>query len=315
MAKSPAVRGRFAPSPTGPLHFGSLIAALGSFLEARCQGGEWLVRIEDVDRPRTVPGAADAIFRVLERCGLTWDGPVLYQSRRTEAYQAALDRLLHLGLAYPCTCTRRELATQPRAHDGSPIYLGHCRSGVRDPDRPQAIRLRVDDAPLTFHDAIQGDYRQCLETEVGDFVIRRADGCFVYQLAVVVDDADQGITQVVRGSDLLDSTARQIYVQRLLGVATPEYAHLPIAVDRYGDKLSKQTGAKSLDENDPGPTLWSALRFLGQSPLPELAHAPAVEIVAWALAHWGVASVPTVRSRRCSGACNGQWRNRRLPMR
>ena len=126
-------RGRFAPSPTGPLHFGSLIAALGSFLEARCQGGEWLVRIEDVDRPRTVPGAADAIFRVLERCGLTWDGPVLYQSRRTEAYQAALDRLLHLGLAYPCTCTRRELATQPRAHDGSPIYLGHCRSGVRDP--------------------------------------------------------------------------------------------------------------------------------------------------------------------------------------
>ena len=294
MAKLPAVRGRFAPSPTGPLHFGSLVAALGSFLEARCRGGEWLVRIEDVDRPRTVPGAADAILRILERCGLGWDGPVVYQSQRTDAYQAALDRLLNRGLAYPCTCTRRELATQPRASDGSPIYPGHCRSGVRNPDRPHAIRLRVDDAPLTFHDAIQGDYRQCLETEVGDFVIRRANGLFAYQLAVVVDDAAQGITQVVRGSDLLDSTPRQLYVQRLLGVAAPEYAHLPIVVDRHGDKLSKQTGAKPLDENDPGPALWNALRFLGQSPLLELADAPAAEIIAWALAHWRLANVPAV---------------------
>jgi glutamyl-Q tRNA(Asp) synthetase len=296
MAKLPVVRGRFAPSPTGPLHFGSLIAALGSFLEARCRGGEWRVRIEDVDGPRTVPGAADAILRVLARCGLDWDGSILYQSQRTDAYQAALERLLNLGRAYPCSCTRRELAVNPRARDGSPIYPGHCRTGIRHPDRPQAIRLRVDDAPLAFHDAIQGDYRQCLASEVGDFVIRRADGWFAYQLAVVVDDADQGITQVVRGSDLLDSTPRQIYLQRLHDFPTPKYAHLPIAVDLHGHKLSKQTGAKPIDEHHSGSTVWDALRFLGQSPPPELADAPIAEIIAWARAHWRLAGVPAVPS-------------------
>jgi glutamyl-Q tRNA(Asp) synthetase len=294
MAKLPVVRGRFAPSPTGPLHFGSLIAALGSFLEARCRGGEWRVRIEDVDGPRTVPGAADAILRVLAGYGLGWDGSVLYQSQRIATYQATLDRLLNLGLAYPCSCTRRELATCPRARDGSPIYPGHCRSGIRHPDRPQAIRLRVDDAPLAFHDALQGDYRQCLTREVGDFVIRRADSCFAYQLAVVVDDAAQGITQIVRGSDLLDSTPRQIYLQQLLDLPTPEYAHLPIAVDGRGDKLSKQTGAKPLAAHDPGSAVWAALRFLGQQPLLELAHAPVADIIAWALAHWRLSSVPKI---------------------
>jgi len=222
------------------LHFGSLVAALGSFLEARRWDSEWLVRIEDVDVSRAVPGAADAILRALERCELFWDGPVLYQSQRTEAYRAALERLSSAELAYPCTCSRRELAMNPRGSDGGPIYPGHCRVGVRQPDRPRAIRLRTTDAPLAFRDAVQGEFRQCLASEVGDFVVRRADGLFAYQLAVVVDDADQGVTQVVRGSDLLDSTPRQIYLQRLLGLPTPEYAHLPVAVDGRGNKLSKQ---------------------------------------------------------------------------
>ena len=257
-----------------------------------------MLRIEDVDLPRVAPGAADAIRRVLERCGLFWDGPVLYQSRRTEYYQAALDRLSRAGLAYPCTCTRRELIACARARDGSPIYPGHCRDGVSRPDRPRAIRLRTTDALLTFRDIVQGDHRQHLERETGDFVIRRADGLFAYQLAVVVDDADQGITEVVRGSDLFDSTPRQMYLQRLLGLPTPQYAHLPVAVDARGDKLSKQTGAPPLDERNPGPALWAALRFLGQQPPPALAVAPAIEIVSWALAHWRLERVPAIPARR-----------------
>jgi glutamyl-Q tRNA(Asp) synthetase len=287
-------RGRFAPSPTGPLHFGSLIAALGSFLEARRCGGEWLVRIEDVDAPRTAPGATTAILRALERYGLHWDGPVLYQSRRTAHYQAALDRLSSAGLAYPCTCTRRELAGCPRGRDGAPIYPGTCRAGPRQPDRPRAIRLQVTDVLIQFRDDIQGEYGQRLEREVGDFVLRRADGLFTYQLAVVVDDAAQGVTQVVRGADLLDSTPRQMVLQRLLELPTPDYAHLPVAVDGRGDKLSKQTGAPPLDERDPGPTLWAALRFLGQQPPPALAREPPAVILAWALTHWRLERVPAM---------------------
>ncbi len=284
-------RGRFAPSPTGPLHFGSLIAALGSFLEARCQSGEWLLRIEDVDAPRTAPGATTAILRALERYGLHWDGPVVYQSQRIAHYQAALESLLAAGLAYPCTCTRRELAGCPRGRDGAPIYPGTCRAGPRRLDRPPAFRLRVTDALIQFHDAIQGHYRQRLAREVGDFVLRRADGLFAYQLAVVVDDAAQGVTQVMRGADLLDSTPRQIVLQRLLGLPTPDYAHLPVVVDARGDKLSKQTGAPPLDERHPVPTLWAALRFLGQQPPPELAGETVPAIIAWAVAHWDRAAI------------------------
>ncbi|MBK8537067.1 MAG: tRNA glutamyl-Q(34) synthetase GluQRS [Candidatus Competibacteraceae bacterium] len=298
------VRGRFAPSPTGLLHLGSLIAALGSFLEARRCGGEWLLRIEDVDSPRTVPGAADAILRTLEQCGLHWDGPVCYQSQRTERYQAALEWLLRAGRAYPCTCTRRQLASNPRARDGSPIYPGTCRCGVRQPDRPCAIRLRVNDAPILFQDALQGGYQQRLESEVGDFIIRRADGLFAYQLAVVVDDADQGISQVVRGSDLLDSTPRQIYLQRLLKLPTPDYAHLPVAVNSGGDKLSKQTGAPPLDERNLGSALWAALDFLGQQPPSDLVREPPTIILDWALAHWRLDRVPAIRScHRAFFAC------------
>lgn len=292
-------RGRFAPSPTGPLHFGSLVAALGSFLEARRSGSEWLVRIEDVDVPRAVPGAADAILRALERCELFWDGPVLYQSQRTEAYRAALERLSNAGLVYPCACSRRELAASPRGRDGSPIYPGHCRAGIRQPARSRrAIRLRVTDEPLIVRDAVQGEFRQCLASEVGDFVVRRADGPFAYQLAVVVDDAAQGVTRVVRGSDLLDSTPRQIYLQRLLGLPAPDYAHLPVAVDGFGNKLSKQTGATPLDLRDPAPALWVALRFLGQSPPPSLRREPPSAILAWARARWRLERVPSVPSGR-----------------
>ncbi|MBL8251271.1 MAG: tRNA glutamyl-Q(34) synthetase GluQRS [Candidatus Competibacter sp.] len=291
-------RGRFAPSPTGPLHFGSLIAALGSFLDARHRGGEWLVRIEDIDRQRTRPGAADAILRTLERHGLQWDGPVLRQSQRTAAYREALTRLLDAGLAYPCTCSRRELATCPRAGDGGPIYPGTCRLHPRHPERPSAIRLRVAGERVTFQDAVQGEGRQDLTAEVGDFVIRRADGAFAYQLAVVVDDAAQGITHVVRGADLLESTARQIYLQRLLELPTPDYAHLPVALDRLGCKLSKQTGASPIDRSDPSSALWDALRFLGQHPSPDLRREPPATVLAWALEHWRLANVPKMPARR-----------------
>lgn len=298
-AGSRPARGRFAPSPTGPLHFGSLVAALASFLEARRHGGEWLLRIEDVDTPRSAPGAADAILHALDRHGLYWDGSVWYQSQRRDCYQAALERLLRAGLAYPCTCTRRELAAHSiRARDGSPIYPGHCRGGMRQPGRPAAIRLRVADTSLTFQDALQGSYEQCLNQEVGDFVIRRADGLFAYQLAVVVDDAAQRITQIVRGGDLLDSTPRQIYLQTLLGLPTPTYAHLPVAVDRRGHKLGKQTGAAPLDLDRPGLALLAALRFLGQNPPLELSGEPPAAILAWAHTHWRLERVPAIPARR-----------------
>ncbi len=291
-------RGRFAPSPTGPLHFGSLVAALASFLEARRHGGEWLLRIEDVDTPRGAPGAADAILRALDRHGLHWDGPVWYQSQRRDCYQAALERLLRAGLAYPCTCTRRELAAHAsHARDGSPIYPGHCRGGIRQPGRPAAIRLRVADVSLTFQDALQGSCEQRLEREVGDFVIRRADGLFAYQLAVVVDDAAQGITQVVRGSDLLDSTPRQIHLQNLLDLPTPAYAHLPVAVDRRGHKLGKQTGAAPLDLDKPGLALMAALHFLGQNPPPDLSGESPAAILAWARACWRLERAPAIPAR------------------
>ncbi len=293
------VRGRFAPSPTGPLHFGSLIAALGSFLEARRRGGEWLLRIEDVDVTRVAPGATDAILRTLERFELHWDGPAQRQSRRTGYYQAVLERLLRAGSAYLCSCSRRDLAGHRRARDGSPIYGGICRLGVQRPDRPCAVRLQVGDARIEFDDALQGRYCQRLAEDIGDFIVRRADGLFAYQLAVVADDAEQGVNQVVRGSDLLDSTPRQIYLQRLLGLPTPSYVHLPLALDARGNKLSKQTGAPPLDERRPGPALWAALHFLGQQPPPDLMRESPAVLLDWALLHWRLERVPAVRARRC----------------
>ncbi|MFO1372807.1 MAG: tRNA glutamyl-Q(34) synthetase GluQRS [Candidatus Competibacteraceae bacterium] len=294
------VRGRFAPSPTGPLHFGSLIAALGSFLDARHQDGEWWVRIEDLDPPRVVPGAALHILHTLEAHGLCWDGAVVYQSQRCAHYQAALEQLQQRGLAYPCTCSRKDLGRIARPGPAGFVYPGLCRNGVRHPGRPVAIRLRTDDGYLGFHDAIQGDYGQYLEREIGDFVIRRADGLFAYQLAVVIDDAAQGITQIVRGSDLLDSTPRQILLQRLLDLPTPAYAHLPVAVDRRGCKLSKQTRAPPLDSRRSGPTLVAALQFLGQAPPLDLALEPPAVILDWACTHWQRTQVPKILTRTWS---------------
>ena len=296
-------RGRFAPSPSGPLHFGSLIAALGSFLDARSRGGEWLVRIEDIDPPRVVPGATDDILRTLERYGLSWDGPVMYQSRRTERYRESLEHLIKTGSAYPCTCSRREVARHGLAGAGGPIYPGTCRNGNRRrAGRSEAIRLQVGGTAVAFDDRIQGSHSQDLATEVGDFVIRRADGLFAYQLAVVVDDADQGISDIVRGSDLLESTPRQVFLQRSLGLPTPRYAHLPVAVDSHGSKLSKQTQAPPLDRDRPGPALVAALRFLNQNPAKELTYASPDAILEWALANWRPEKIPPVRSIACPDA-------------
>jgi glutamyl-Q tRNA(Asp) synthetase len=285
-------RGRFAPSPTGPLHFGSLVAATGSYLEARAQGGEWLLRMEDVDAPRCSSVAADAILRGLEACGFEWDGPLLWQSRRGEAYAAALERLKSAGVVFPCACTRRELADSMLAPDGAAIYPGTCRAGLPVGRSARAWRLRVGDACIAFDDAIQGPVASELARDAGDFVLLRADGLHAYQLAVVVDDAESGITNVVRGADLLLSTARQIYLQQCLGVATPAYAHLPVAVNAAGEKLSKQTLAAPLDVNRPVPALLAALGFLGQAPPPELAAADVASVWAWARANWRRGRVP-----------------------
>jgi glutamyl-Q tRNA(Asp) synthetase len=256
--------GRFAPSPTGPLHFGSLVAALASYLEAKAAQGKWLLRMDDLDAPREQPGAADDILRALDRLGLHWDGVVLYQSARRERYRGVVDDLARRGFAYPCACTRKELEDSALAIDGARIYPGTCRPGLPAGRPGRTLRLRTHDAPIGFFDRVQGWVEQRVEREVGDFVLRRADGVFAYQLAVVVDDLDQGVTDVVRGADLLDSTARQIHLQRLLGAHTPRYAHIPVAVNADGEKLSKQTGARVLDLSDPARELARARRFLGQ---------------------------------------------------
>ena len=285
-------RGRFAPSPTGPLHFGSLVAATGSYLEARTHAGEWLLRIEDVDTPRCSAEASDSILRVLEACGFEWDGQPVWQSRRTEGYSTALERLQAAGHVFPCACTRRELADSAIAPDGAAIYPGTCRAGLPPGREARAWRLRVGQARMTFNDAIQGRIASNLANEAGDFVLRRADGLFAYQLAVVVDDAEAGITDVVRGADLLLSTARQIHLQRCLGVATPAYAHLPVAVNVAGEKLSKQTLALPLDAVRPVPSLIAVLRFLGQSPPSELMTMEVRDVWAWAVDHWRLDHVP-----------------------
>lgn len=284
--------GRFAPSPSGPLHFGSLLAALASFLEARVRLGHWQVRIEDVDTPRVVVGAADRILRTLEAYGLYWDGRISYQSQRQDHYQHALTQLRAAGWLYPCTCSRRKLAQYARMGASGWIYPGWCRAGACQPQRPPALRVRTQPRHICFTDRLQGALSQQLEAEVGDFILQRADGIIAYQLAVVVDDAEQGINQVVRGSDLLDSTPRQIYLQQLLRYPTPEYLHIPVGVDTKGVKLSKQTGALALDDKHPGPALTAALRFLGQPPPTELTRAPALTIIDWALTHWRSERIP-----------------------
>ena len=289
-------RGRFAPSPTGPLHFGSLVAALGSFLEARAHGGEWLVRMEDLDPPRVVFGAADEILRALEACGMQWHGAVVCQSARNDAYHAALHRLRQAGRVYPCACSRREIADSAVAGAEGPVYPGTCRRGVASSRTARAQRLDTRGAAVAFDDAIQGKIACDLERECGDFVLYRADRVYAYQLAVVVDDAEQGITDVVRGADLLGSTPRQIHLQQLLGLAQPRYMHLPVAVDERGEKLSKPTFAAPVDVARPLPALVAALSFLGQQPPRELARGTVGDLWAWAEENWKPDRVPRVTS-------------------
>jgi glutamyl-Q tRNA(Asp) synthetase len=285
-------RGRFAPSPTGPLHFGSLVAASASYLEARARGGEWLLRMEDLDRARELPGAAAAILSALDAHGFEWDGEVVYQSRRDALYQAALEQLRAGGHTFDCACSRREIADSQLGPDGTPIYPGTCRMGLPPGKAARAIRLRVGDASVAFDDAVQGRIEQDLARSVGDFVLHRADGFFAYQLAVVVDDAAQGITDVVRGADLLDSTPRQIFLQRLLQLPTPRYAHLPLALNAAGEKLSKQTLALPLDALQPAANIIAALEFLGQGPPAELARDSTDAAWDWARANWRLSKVP-----------------------
>ena len=351
----PTYRGRFAPSPTGSLHFGSLAAAVGSYLDAKKHHGIWLVRMEDLDTPRCVPGAADDILRTLEAFGLHWDESIIYQSRRSAAYEEALHELQAGGAAYPCCCTRREIADSALHGIDGPVYPGTCRDGIPAGREGRAWRVRTDqflfrhsraggnpaiknafssntldsrlrghDGALSscgiieFDDSLQGGHpntvrvsgecgsggpaaapaigcfavtchsriAQHLESEIGDFVGKRADGLFAYQLAVVVDDAFQSITHVVRGADLLHSTARQIYLQHLLGFATPAYMHLPIAVNAQGEKLSKQTLAPAITTVNMVATLIKVLEFLRQRPPAELGQGSVEEVLGWAVAHW-----------------------------
>jgi glutamyl-Q tRNA(Asp) synthetase len=283
-------RGRFAPSPTGPLHFGSLIAAVGSYLRARSRGGEWLVRIEDLDPPREVRGAADDILRTLERFGFQWDGAVVYQSRRHAAYQAALEQLLAQGAAYPCACSRREIQAGATAGPAGPVYPGTCRRGLHG-RKARAVRVNTDGSQIAFDDALQGAVVTQLEKDIGDFVIRRADGLYAYHLALVVDDAAARISEVVRGVDLLACTAPQIHLQRLLGLPEPAYLHLPVALNALGQKLSKQTGAPPLNARAPARELTAALRFLGQNPPGELARASVARVWEWADLNWQAAAI------------------------
>ena len=275
--------GRFAPSPTGPLHLGSLVAAIASYLQAKANAGKWLLRIEDIDPPREQPGATDSILEALERYGFEWDGDTIYQSRSHDLHVAALHELLQRKLAYPCGCSRRDLSDQPRGPLGV-IYPGTCRQGCDAQET--AIRLLTDDKPITFEDALQGTQTQRLESESGDFVIRRRDGLIAYQLAVVVDDEAQQISEVVRGIDIMDSTARQIRLQRLLGYPTPRYMHIPIITHANGDKLSKLTGAQAIPLHDVCATLAAALRALQQEPPEDLEKAPLQDIWNWAVENW-----------------------------
>jgi glutamyl-Q tRNA(Asp) synthetase len=278
--------GRFAPSPTGPLHFGSLLTAVASFCLARRSGGRWLLRMEDLDRPRVVSGAAAGILRDLERFGFEWDGEVLFQSRRDEFYEAALAQLRQAAVLFACGCSRKEiLASAPHPGEEGPIYSGTCRHGLPAGRQARAERLRVDATPIVFDDGLYGRQEQNLAAAVGDFVLKRADGLFAYQLAVVVDDAASGVNQVVRGADLISSTPRQIYLQRLLGLPSPGYWHLPLALDAHGEKISKRHGA-AMSEQSPAEMLWRVFGFLGQEPPAALRGAPPRELLAWGVEHF-----------------------------
>jgi glutamyl-Q tRNA(Asp) synthetase len=277
--------GRFAPSPTGDLHLGSLYTAAASYLDARANGGRWLVRIEDLDTPRVVPGSAAGILRTLHQFGFEWDGEVVYQSDRTERYVAALEACRARGLTFECSCSRTQLADEDR-------YPGHCREAPLIPGLPTATRLRVDPGPIQFADRIQGIFRQDVAAAVGDVVLRRRDRLFAYILAVVVDDAAQDITHIVRGADLLDNTPRQIYLQRLLELERPVYSHVPLLMEVDGKKLAKSARSVRLGAAAAVPQLLEVFNLLGLSPPAELAGTPLPEVWAWAIGRWDIGRVP-----------------------
>lgn len=276
--------GRFAPSPTGDLHFGSLVSAVASFAQAKHSHGKWLIRVEDIDPPREVPGSATRILQDLEGLGLTSDRPVLYQRTRTRAYATAIDELLSEGKAFYCGCSRKDLPP-------SGVYPGTCRNGVAPGKSPRTVRLKVKDSTIAFSDLIQGRVEENLQHSVGDFIIRRADGQPAYQLAVVVDDAFQGVTEVVRGSDLLESTARQIHLQQALGLPTPAYIHHPLALGSEGRKLGKRFGSDPIGRLPGAQAVRLALQFLGQNPPGGMG---LEELWSWACEHWQAESIPSV---------------------
>ena len=293
--------GRFAPSPTGSLHFGSLITAIASYCDAKANSGQWIVRMEDLDKPREVAGAADNILRQLEHFGIEWDEPIIVQSQRTEHYENALNSLKNKQLVYPCTCTRKEIADSSAniGIDGI-IYPRTCLLHETKPNKTAAWRIKTNNSTIHFCDAIQGEISCILSSQVGDFILKRTDSLFAYQLAVVVDDAAQGVTHIVRGADLLDSTSRQIYLQQLLGYRTPHYAHVPVASNLAGEKLSKQTIAKPIDINLSSQSssiiikalIFEALSFLGQNPPLAIKNISLNECWQWAITHWSLANVP-----------------------
>lgn len=277
-------RGRFAPSPSGSLHLGSLYTAVASFLEARAKNGQWLVRIDDADTLRNVEGTADDILKTLETFGLHWDEALFYQTRQQAHYEATMETLRQKKLVYPCICTRKALA----ALHNHGVYPGFCRDKNLSTDKPHALRVKTDSGIIKFEDELQGLVCHDIAADYGDFIIKRKDNIIAYQLAVVVDDELQQISHVVRGLDLLDSTPRQMYLQKLLGFKTPTYLHIPIITDENGDKLSKQTFAKAIDKKNPEKTLFYVLKLLKQQPPADLENTPISELLEWAIANWRV---------------------------
>ena len=286
---NPLYIGRFAPSPTGPLHLGSLYTALASFLDARHHGGRWLLRIDDLDTPRNVDGAADAILHCLHDFGLDWDSEIDFQSRHVDEYTDQLHALFKAGNLYACRCSRKDLI-------GHALYPGYCRDAAYADDNRSALRVRTDMRRIAFHDGLQGHIDQNLSMEHGDFVVRRRDGIVAYQFAVVLDDRRQAVNHVVRGTDLLDSTPKQIYLQQLLDYPAPAYLHLPVIVDSKGQKLSKQTLAAPVDNRNSEQTLWQLLELLRQNPPAELQGAPVAEQLRWAVTHWQPQALKKIRA-------------------
>ena len=277
--------GRFAPSPTGSLHFGSILAALASYLDAKRNNGLWLLRIDDLDTPRLEPGADARILAGLEKLGMQWDGDVLYQSQRHEAYSDAINQLKSKELLYNCHCTRKLVAGKP--------YSGTCSQLSLGTERQYAVRVKTEAEPCILHDLIQPDFKQNLNKDVGDFIVKRSDGLYAYHLAVVLDDAYQQISHIIRGADLMDSTPRQIYLQKMLGLKTPLYAHFPVATDLYGAKISKQFGAIDvLSTNQPTAILFNALNFLNQKPDSNLLGATVDDVIQWGRENWILSNVP-----------------------